>query len=87
MVYRAAYAVDHGEADVSRDVSFAKLYADAAAARAARVALQCHGAIGYTFEHDLHLWMKRVWVLERSWGDAHWHRSRVADAVLGPAPT
>ena len=48
-----------------RDVSMAKVMADRAAARAARAALQCHGAIGYTWEHDLHLWMKRVWVLER----------------------
>ena len=49
-------------------------------------ALQCHGAIGYTVEYDLHLWMKRVWALAASWGDASWHRERVAEAFgLGPA--
>ena len=44
---------------------------------AARAALQCHGAIGYTTEHDLHLYMKRAWALAATWGDAHWHRERV----------
>jgi alkylation response protein AidB-like acyl-CoA dehydrogenase len=48
----------------------------------ARAALQCHGAIGYTVEYDLHLWMKRVWALSAAWGDAAWHRRRVGDAIL-----
>ena len=43
--------------------SMAKAMADAAALLAARVALQCHGAIGYTVEYDLHLCMKRTWAL------------------------
>ena len=51
-------------------------------ALAARKALQCHGAIGYTVEHDLHLWMKRVWALAAAWGDAAWHRRRVAHLLL-----
>ena len=45
---------------------------------AAKAALQCHGAIGYTTEYDLHLYMKRAWALARSWGDATFHRGRVA---------
>ena len=48
----------------------------------ARAALQCHGAIGYTTEHDLHLYMKRAWALARAWGDARFHRARVAEAIL-----
>ena len=52
------------------------------AALAATHALQCHGAIGYSFEHDLHLWMKRAWALVASWGDGAWHRERVARAIL-----
>ena len=60
----------------------AKACASEAAALAARAALQCHGAIGYSFEHDLHLWMKRVWALAAAFGDAAWHRSRVAAAIL-----
>jgi alkylation response protein AidB-like acyl-CoA dehydrogenase len=84
-VYRAAWSVAHTSPDRGRDVSMAKVMAGRAAAVAARAALQCHGAIGYTWEHDLHLWLKRAWVLERAWGTSDEHRARVADAVLGPA--
>jgi len=84
-VYRAAWSVAHDRPTRARDVSMAKVMANEAAALAGRVALQCHGAIGYTWEYDLHLWMKRVWVLERAWGDATYHRARVADAVIGLA--
>jgi len=83
-VYRAAWSVARGLPSRGRDVSMAKALAGDAAALAARVALQCHGAIGYTWEYDLHLWMKRVWVLDRAWGDAAHHTALVADAVLGP---
>jgi alkylation response protein AidB-like acyl-CoA dehydrogenase len=86
VVYRAAYAMEHQLPSASRDVSMAKCYASDAASTVARKALQCHGAIGYTVEHDLHLWMKRVWALAAAWGDAAHHRARVADAVLGPRP-
>ena len=48
----------------------------------ARAALQCHGAIGYTTEYDLHLYMKRAWALARSLGDARFHRNRVGAAIL-----
>jgi hypothetical protein len=60
----------------------AKAYASDAALLAARHALQVHGAIGYSYEHDLHLWMKRAWALAASWGDAAWHRARVGRAIL-----
>jgi alkylation response protein AidB-like acyl-CoA dehydrogenase len=83
-VYRAAYTVAHGLPTRGRDVSMAKAMAGDAAALSGRVALQCHGAIGYTWENDLHLWLKRVWVLERAWGDTARHRARVADAILRP---
>jgi len=86
VVYHAAYALDGGSPDASRDVSMAKCYASDAAATVARQALQCHGAIGYTIEYDLHMWMKRAWALGAAWGDASFHRARVADAILGPRP-
>jgi len=60
----------------------AKLIASEAASSAAKTALQVHGAIGYTWEEDLHIWMKRAWSLERAWGGPAFHRRRVADAVL-----
>jgi len=71
------------QAAATSAVGFAKAYANEAAGVAARVALQCHGAIGYTFEHDLHLWLKRVWSLQLAWGDTRYHRHQVATAVLG----
>ena len=82
VTYRAAYSVAHDHPDRSVHVSMAKSYASDAATLAARTALQVHGAIGYTWEHDLHLWMKRAWALAAAWGDASWHRERVAQAVL-----
>lgn len=84
VVYNAAYSVAHGLDTRSRDVSMAKCFASEAALFVARQALQCHGAIGYTVEYDLHLWMKRVWALAASWGDIAYHRHRVGLAVLGP---
>jgi alkylation response protein AidB-like acyl-CoA dehydrogenase len=82
VVYRAAVAVAENEATRERDVSFAKAYAGEAAHKVGRIALQCHGAIGYTSEYDLHVWMKRGWALETAWGTSGFHRSRVAAAVL-----
>jgi alkylation response protein AidB-like acyl-CoA dehydrogenase len=81
-VYCAAWSIATTQPTLERDASFAKAYANEAAATAARVALQCHGAIGYTFEHDLHLWLKRVWSLQRAWGDTAQHRDRVASVIL-----
>lgn len=58
-------------------------FGNEAAGVAARASLQCHGAIGYAFEHDLHLWLKRVWSLQRAWGDTAQHRVQVAASILG----
>lgn len=85
-VARAAYALARREPDRALHVSMAKAYASDAATRAARAALQCHGAIGYSFEYDLHLWMKRAWALAPAWGDAAWHRARIATHVLDGDP-
>jgi alkylation response protein AidB-like acyl-CoA dehydrogenase len=82
LVHRAAYSLAEGDPDAMVHGSMAKAQSADAAMLAARAALQCHGAIGYSFEHDLHLWMKRAWALARTWGDASWHRDRVARAIL-----
>ncbi len=81
-VYRAAWSLAHRASDRSLHASTAKALASYVAVLAARKALQCHGAIGYAFENDLHLWMKRAWALSASWGDAAWHRERVAGVLL-----
>ena len=65
----------------ARDISMAKALASDAASLTGRQALQCHGAIGYTVEYDLHLYLKRAEALARTWGDAAWHRRRVATAL------
>ncbi len=81
-VWNAAYSLAHRLPEIERDVSMAKCFASDAAEVVARKALQCHGAIGYTTEHDLHFWLKRTWALSASWGDAAWHRRRVAHVLL-----
>jgi alkylation response protein AidB-like acyl-CoA dehydrogenase len=64
-----------------RSVSAAKVAAGDAAYVASRVALQVHGAIGYTAESDLGLWINRVRALVAAWGDASYHRGRIADSL------
>lgn len=81
MVHRAAHGLDVGDPHAGRDVSAAKALASDAATLTAEIALQCHGAIGYTVEYDLHLWLKRVWALSRAWGDAAHHRAEVAESL------
>jgi len=82
LAYRAAWSLDEGNPDAPVHVSMAKATASDAAMLAGRKALQCHGAIGYSFEFDLHLFLKRAWVLAAAWGDADWHRDRVGRAIL-----
>jgi alkylation response protein AidB-like acyl-CoA dehydrogenase len=78
-VARAGYALAAAEPERDRDVSMAKALASDAARAVARTAIQCHGAIGYTTEYDLHLYAKRAWALAAEWGSAAWHRARVAE--------
>jgi hypothetical protein len=80
-VLRAAWSLDHGLASAARDTAMAKALATDAAQRVAGIALQCHGAIAYTTEYDLHLFAKRVWASARTWGGAEWQRGRVAAAL------
>jgi alkylation response protein AidB-like acyl-CoA dehydrogenase len=68
--------------DGSRDVSAAKVAVSDAAYLASRVALQVHGAIGYTQEFDLSLWITKVRALVGAWGTPAHHRGRVLDALL-----
>jgi alkylation response protein AidB-like acyl-CoA dehydrogenase len=82
--YRAAWSIATAQPTLSHDASMAKAMASDAADLAARVALQVHGAIGYTWECDLHFFMKRTWALSREWGDAATHR-RLVLASLRPA--
>jgi hypothetical protein len=75
LVYGAALTL------ASRDVSAAKAAASEAGLLAARAALQTHGAIGFTQEHDLSVWLLRVQALRCAWGDPEAHRHRVLEAL------
>jgi alkylation response protein AidB-like acyl-CoA dehydrogenase len=77
LVYGAALSLGNHSPDTARDVSAAKAAASDAALLAARAALQTHGAIGFTAEHDLSLWLLRVQALRPAWGDPAAHRRRV----------
>ena len=69
-------------ADPAVAASMAKAQASEAAVAVGAAALQCHGAIGYTVEYDLHLYLKRTWALAEAWGSAAWHREQIARHLL-----
>ena len=81
-VERAAHSVAHNTESRSIDVSMAKIAAGEAALKASSVSLQVHGALGYTWEQDLHVWMRRAWTLDLAWGETAWHRERLAGALF-----
>lgn len=81
LVYGAALSLAEDSPDAVRDVSAAKAAASDAALLAARSSLQTHGAIGFTSEHDLSLWLLRTQALHSAWGDPTTHRRRVLEAL------
>ena len=85
----AALAVDGDQPDAPRAVSVAKSYVGDAYARVAGEALQIHGGIGFTWEHDVHLYLRRAKANQVLFGDPSWHREqvwgRLAAAVVGTA--
>lgn len=83
VTYRAAFGVASDSPTRAVEVSHAKVAASDAAVLAAKTALQVHGAIGYTWECDLQIWMKRAWALDAAWGTGTFHRDRVGKALLG----
>ncbi|WP_100490084.1 acyl-CoA dehydrogenase [Mycobacteroides abscessus] len=80
-VYGAALSLADQSPTAARDASAAKVAATKAAYLAARSALQTHGAIGFTAEYDLSLWILKVRALTSAWGTSEWHRARVLEAL------
>jgi len=78
LTYYAAWAVDEGEADAPLAVSMAKAAASDAGRKVCAAGIQLHGGIGMTWEHDLQLYLKRAKADEVMFGDATWHRERIA---------
>ena len=81
VVLHGAWALDHEPASGPLAASMAKAYASDASWRVPAASLQVHGGIGFTWEHDLHLWLKRGKANAYLWGDAREHRARVADLI------
>jgi alkylation response protein AidB-like acyl-CoA dehydrogenase len=74
----AAWAIAAGAADSSVAASTAKIWSSEAARRVMASGLQVHGGIGFTWEHDLHLYMKRSQYDWSNYGDAAFHRERLS---------
>jgi len=93
VVFRAAHCLANNRPRAAVHVSHAKLAACEAAWASARHSMQVHGAMGYTWEADLQMFMKRAWALDAAWGDRAFHKTRVAQhifaegAALGPGET
>ncbi|HUZ52568.1 MAG TPA: acyl-CoA dehydrogenase family protein [Streptosporangiaceae bacterium] len=82
MLYAAAIALGGNAPTTARDISAARVACADAARRAARAALQVHGAIGYTLECDISLWLAKVRSLSSTWGSQAEHRAVVLAALV-----
>jgi alkylation response protein AidB-like acyl-CoA dehydrogenase len=82
VTYWAAWALDHDPEAAAAAAYSAKAYASDAAVDVTRRALQLHGGVGFTWEHDLHLFLKRAEAGAHAFGDARWHREQLAAILL-----
>ena len=82
-VYWAAWCVAERDPDAAVAASVAKSWCSDAGSRVMASALQVHGGIGFTWEHDLHLYLKRAQLDALSFGDAAHHRTRLAGLLAG----
>jgi alkylation response protein AidB-like acyl-CoA dehydrogenase len=81
LTYYAAWAMDENVPEAPLAASMAKAYVSDAFRKAAGAGIQLHGGIGFTWEHDLHLYFKRAKSSEFTFGDATYHRERVAQLI------
>ena len=77
-VYYAAWCGAAADRDRSLSASMAKAWCSDASRRVMATGLQVHGGIGFTWEHDMHLYVKRAQLDQVSYGDAAFHRDRIA---------
>jgi alkylation response protein AidB-like acyl-CoA dehydrogenase len=81
LTYYAAWAVDENAPEAALAASMAKAWCSDAYRKVAAAGIQLHGGIGFTWEHDLHLYFKRAKSSEFTFGDATYHRERVAQLI------
>jgi alkylation response protein AidB-like acyl-CoA dehydrogenase len=81
LTYYAAWAVDESAPEAALAASMAKAYCTDAFREVASQGIQLHGGIGFTWEHDMHLYFKRAKSSEVTFGDATYHRERVAQLI------
>lgn len=81
-IHRAAHDISQQIHIASTSVSHAKLAACEAAQLATKNCIQVYGAMGYTWEVDLHIFVKKAWALRNSYGDDGFHKQRIAEFVL-----
>lgn len=80
--YYAAWALEENASDASVAVSIAKMYASDASRTVGNRGIQIHGGMGFTWENDLHLYYRRAKSSETMFGDATFHRERIARQVI-----
>jgi len=80
LVYAAACAIDHEPEQALRLARMAKAAASDAAQFVSGRSIQLHGGIGFTWECDVHIWVKRQQHSQFLWGDGTWHRAKLAEA-------
>ncbi len=78
VVMAAAAEISHRDVQARARVSHAKIVALEAADKGARASIQVHGAMGYSWEVDVHLFLKRALALTHNWGTPAFHRARIA---------
>ncbi|MHB8576398.1 MAG: acyl-CoA dehydrogenase family protein [Dehalococcoidia bacterium] len=81
IMYRAAWSVAEGESDASMNVHMAKAWCSEATRRVVAHGQQIHGGIGFTKDYKIQLYFRRQKRSELMWGDADFHREKVADAL------
>jgi alkylation response protein AidB-like acyl-CoA dehydrogenase len=81
-VYYAAWALEENAPDAAAAVSIAKMYASDAARTVGNRGIQIHGGMGFTWENDIHLYYRRAKASETAFGDATFHRERIASLVI-----
>jgi alkylation response protein AidB-like acyl-CoA dehydrogenase len=84
-VYYAGWALEENSADAATAVSIAKMYASDAARTVGNRGIQIHGGMGFTWENDIHLYYRRAKASETAFGDATFHRERIASMVIDAA--